>query len=290
MNDHSVFSVMALVEKSASTSSMAVNDTTLESAQQQFLNDMSGEYSAPSGITNAFQHLSNATLQAIGAQAVIDVGLANQSHVEFLYESLFYPSGLASLPSTGGSSSTGGASSTSYYVPLANMSYISLTASSLVALSRGNVSLKSASMGDAPNIDPNYYANGTDRAIAINAFKDLRKMLAHPAIAQYTVGANNGEVQPGLTQVPMNASDDTIFNYIKANTVPNWHASGTCQMRPQADGGVVDARLNVYGVQSLRVCDVSIIPVLPDVNLQGPVFMIAEKASVMIKQDHGLMC
>ena len=122
MNGDSVVGIVALVEQSASTAAMAVNDITLASAKQQFLFDMSGYYSAPSGITNAFQQLSHATLQAIGAQAVLDAGLVNQPHVEFLYESQSYPSGFASLPSTGGRSSTRGSSSDSYYVPQANLS------------------------------------------------------------------------------------------------------------------------------------------------------------------------
>lgn len=280
---------MAVVQETASVSSMFVNDTTLEAARQQFLADGTGPWSAPSGITNAFQQLSNATLKNIGAQAVLDAGLVNQSHVEFLYESSFYPSGLAALPSTVNSSDTF-ANPNTYYTPSSKLSYISLTASPLVALSRGSLTLKSSSIFDAPNIDPNYYDNSTDRAIAVNAFHDLRKLLAHPAISQFTIGPNNGEVQPGLTHVPANASDDVIFEYIKANTIPNWPASGTCQMLPEAAGGVVDARLKVYGVQGLRVADVSIIPLLPDVNLQGPVYMIAENAAVLIKEDAGLTC
>lgn len=265
LNDHSVFSIMALSQQSASTSSMAANSSSLEAAQQEFFDSLTGPYTAPSGITNGFQQLSNSTLQSIGAQDIIDAGLVNQSHVEFLYESVYYPSSLTFLPSTGGQGSQ------AYYVPQANLSYISLTASSLVALSRGNVTLKSSSMSDAPNINPNYYDRPTDRRMAIHSFRDLRKLLAHPAISQYTLGSNNGEVSPGLDAVPANASDEAIFNYIKHNTIPNWHASGTAQMLPEEDGGVVDSRLRVYGIQGLRVCDVSIIPRLPDVNIQGPV-------------------
>ncbi|EXJ64962.1 hypothetical protein A1O7_01301 [Cladophialophora yegresii CBS 114405] len=293
MNDHSVFSIMATVQQSASTSSIAINDSTLAAAEQQFLGDGTGPWSAPSGITNAFQQLSDAMLQAIGAQAVLDAGLVNQSHVKFLYESVFYPSNVALLPGSSGSSACSSGNTAHslpipYYIPQSNLSYISLTASPLVALSRGSVTLKSSSMSDAPNIDPNYYADPTDRAVAINAFKDLRKLLAHPALAQYTVGPDNGEVQPGVAHVPANASDDVIFQYIQANTIPNWHASGTCQMLPERDGGVVDPRLRVYGVQGLRVADVSTVPRLPDVNLQGPVFMLAEKAALLIKEDYGL--
>lgn len=79
--------------------------------------------------------------------------------------------------------------------------------------------------------------------------------------------------------------EDAIFDYVKANTIPNWHASGTNQMLPEADGGVVDPRLRVYGVDGLRIVDCSIIPVLPDVNIVGPVFMIGEKGAELIRED-----
>jgi len=58
-------------------------------------------------------------------------------------------------------------------------------------------------------------------------------------------------------------------------------------MLPQAQGGVVDSRLRVYGVKGLRIVDASIMPVIPDQHTQGVVFMIAEKAAQMIQEDHG---
>ncbi|KAI9803052.1 MAG: hypothetical protein M1826_005030 [Phylliscum demangeonii] len=266
MNDHSVFSIMATSTREASTSQINNNFVNLEAAQAEFYANDSGPYSAPSGITNGFQQLSTAELFAIGAGDVVRQGLTNRSHVEYLYESIFYPGG-----------------PTPFYVPRGNESYISLTASSLVALSRGNLTLRSSSMADAPVINPNYYADPTDRAVAIQSFRYLRKILAHPALAQFTVGPLNGEVSPGAHVA--SDDDDAIFRYVQANTIPNWHASGTCQMRPRADGGVVDARLRVYGVAGLRVVDCSVIPLLPDVNIQGPVFMIGEKGAQMIRED-----
>jgi hypothetical protein len=137
MNDHSVFSIMAISTPEASTSTINNDIKKLSAAQAEFYANDSGTYTAPSGITNGFQQLSNETLQAIGAQAVIDAGLTNRSHIEFLYESIFYPGG-----------------PTPFYTPLGNESYISLTASSLVALSRGNLTIRSGSMADAPIINP----------------------------------------------------------------------------------------------------------------------------------------
>ncbi|KAL9106549.1 MAG: hypothetical protein Q9227_008464 [Pyrenula ochraceoflavens] len=281
MNDHSVFSIYATVTPDASTSSMSANSSSLEAAQAAFYSSLQGPYTAPSGITNGFQQLSNAELSSIGAQEIIDQGLTNRSHIEYLYESIFYPSGPTFATQTPASASN------PYYVPQTNLSYISLTASSLVALSRGNLTLRSASPSDAPNINPNYYASQTDRAIAIAAFKYLRKILAHPSLSKFTMGPNNGEVAPGLDHVPADADDETIFQYVIANTIPNWHASGTNQMRPKEDGGVVDARLKVYGMEGLRVVDCSVIPELPDVNIQGPVFMVAEKGASLIREDWG---
>lgn len=256
---------------------MYANASNLEAAREEFYDSLSGRWTAPSGITNGFQHMTEQELRGIGAGAIVEAGLLNQSHMEFLYENSYYPGGPTFIADT----------DQAYFYPQADESYFSVTAQTLVALSRGNVTIKSTSVYDDPNINPNYYADPTDRAIGIKAFKDLRKLIAHPALSQYAIGPNNGEVCPGLDKVPEDADDDTIFEYIKANTIPNWHASGTCQMLPEEDGGVVDSRLKVYGVEGLRVIDVSIIPVLPDVNVVGPVYMIAERGAEIIKEDYG---
>ncbi|KAK7730712.1 hypothetical protein SLS57_001543 [Botryosphaeria dothidea] len=268
MNDHNVFSIMARVQDAVSTTSMSSSTESLQEAQALFYNNLTGPYTAPSGITNGFQELPNEELESIGAQEIISRGLVNQSHIEYLYESVWYPW----IP-------------TPFYAPKEEESYISLTASSMIALSRGNVTLRSSSMSDQPVINPNYYSHPNDRTIAIHAFRYLRKILAHPELAQYTIGDYNGEVSPG----PSVADDDedAIFEYVKANTMPNWHASGTNQMRRLEDGGVVDARLRVYGVDRLRVVDCSIMPELPDVNILAAVYAVGEKGAELIREDWG---
>ena len=127
-----------------------------------------------------------------------------------------------------------------------------------------------------------YYETADDVALAVQSFKNIRKILADPALSNYTIGP--GEVNPG----PVVKTDEQILSYIRNTTIPNWHACGTCPMLPQSQGGVVDSRLRVYGVQNLRVVDASIIPVIPDANIQAAVYMIAEKAAVLIREDYGL--
>lgn len=266
LNDHSVFSIMARAQENASTTEMSRTPQNLRAAQEEYYQNLTGQYTAPSGVTNGFQKLTEQQLRDIGAQAVIDAGLANQTHIEYLFESVWYPW----IP-------------TPYWAPLPNDSYISVTASSMVQLSRGTVTLRSASMSDSPLINSNYYADPTDSAIGIASFKYLRSILRHPALSRFTIGPNSGEVSPG----PAVADDDdeAILEYIRSNTIPNWHATGTNQMLPLEDGGVVDSRLRVYGVDGLRVIDCSIVPVLPDANILASIYMVAEKGSEMIRED-----
>ncbi|PPR03908.1 hypothetical protein CVT24_008100 [Panaeolus cyanescens] len=60
---------------------------------------------------------------------------------------------------------------------------------------------------------------------------------------------------------------------------------GTCAMKPRAHGGVVDERLNVYGVQGLKVADCSIFPGNVAANTYNTAIAIGEKAAVIIAED-----
>lgn len=117
---------------------MSATVENLQSAQAQYFQNLSGPYTAPSGITNGFKKLSQDEIQTLNLTEITARNLVNQNHIEFIYESVWYPE----IP-------------TPFYAPQDNESYISLTASSMVQLSRGNVSLRSSSMSDPPVINPN---------------------------------------------------------------------------------------------------------------------------------------
>ncbi|RDA92016.1 hypothetical protein CP533_6053 [Ophiocordyceps camponoti-saundersi (nom. inval.)] len=266
MKDHSVFSIMASVKPEASVHQLFNNITNVMDYQEEYYRSGTGPFTAPGGMTNGFQALSDEKLESMGAGAVVEAGLTNRSSVEFLFEAFFYP-----------------IRPTTTFQPDSNGSYISISVSNLVALSSGSVTLQSDSMFDGPIINPNYLAHPADRIVALNGFRDARKILSHPAFSDFLVGPDHGEVSPGPTV--KSDDDEAIFSYVKAMTVPNWHATGTNRMLPLEDGGVVDARMRVYGVKGLRVCDSSIMPTIPDVNIAGPVYMLGEHGAKMIRED-----
>src|SRR5205807_7143863 len=51
-----------------------------------------------------------------------------------------------------------------------------------------------------------------------------------------------------------------IEEWVRDNVASTWHSMGTCAMKPREQGGVVDSKLNVYGVEGLKLADISICP------------------------------
>jgi choline dehydrogenase len=263
LQDHTYFSINVETDASISYESLYNDYSKLQQATAEY-QQSTGPLTAPIGLSFGFESVPASTLISIGASALAQTR-ADQAHIEYFYESEYYPN-----------------APTPQYSPTPyNTSYISLTAGLVAPLSRGSVSIKSNSLSDPPQIDLEYYTAPEDQALAIYAFKNLRKILENFATYNYTIGPNNGEVSPG----PSVQSDADILAYIRATAVTVWHASGTCAMLPQGQGGVVDERLRVYDVNDLRIVDTSVFPIIPDTHTQGPAYMLAEKAAAMILED-----
>lgn len=79
--------------------------------------------------------------------------------------------------------------------------------------------------------------------------------------------------------------DRAIDNFLKANVLTAWNSSGTCAMKSRDKGGVVDSRLNVYGVQNLKVADMSICPSVMGSHTGSVAVLVGEKAAVIIGEE-----
>jgi choline dehydrogenase-like flavoprotein len=163
--------------------------------------------------------------------------------------------------------------------PLHKLPAITLSACNLRPSSRGSVRPRSADPRDAPIIAPNYLATAADRAIAADAIRVTRRLMAQPAVQGFTPiellpGPGVGDDSPSLEMAAGNIGT-TIF-----------HPVGTAKMGPRADPeAVVDARLRVHGMEHLRVIDASVMPTITSGNTNTPTAMIAEKGAQMIRED-----
>ena len=145
--------------------------------------------------------------------------------------------------------------------------------------SRGRVRIASPDPFAAPSIQPNYLSTEADRKVAATAIRLTRRIAAAPALARF----EPREFKPGEAF----QSDDELATAAGDIGTTIFHPVGTAKMGDDALA-VVDARLRVRGIGSLRVVDASVMPTITSGNTAAPTMMIAEKAADMIKEDfHG---
>lgn len=153
---------------------------------------------------------------------------------------------------------------------------ITLNSAFMRPRSRGTVRLAGADPMAAPLIDPNYWADPYDLEMSLKGVEMAREILAQPALSGFV----RKEVLPG----PGVNSRDELFDYACRMAKTDHHPVGTCKMGPDGDPmAVLDPKLNVRGVEGLRVCDASVMPAINSSNTNAPTIMIGEKGADLIR-------
>jgi 5-(hydroxymethyl)furfural/furfural oxidase len=81
--------------------------------------------------------------------------------------------------------------------------------------------------------------------------------------------------------------DGACREWIRAAVVGHWHASCTCRMGAPGDTlAVTDPAARDYGTEGLRICDASIMPMVPCANTNIPTIMIGEKVAATIVAEN----
>ena len=154
--------------------------------------------------------------------------------------------------------------------PVDGFNYGTISAAGSASFSVGNVSIRSASMQDAPVINPNYLTHPIDIEMAIAGFKRVRKIWE--SMPELTIGE---EYFPACRNV---STDKEILQHIRESSIQLWHAAGTCKMGGSKDPmAVLDSQARVRGVSGLRVVDASSFPFLPPGHPMATVYMLALK-------------
>jgi choline dehydrogenase len=139
--------------------------------------------------------------------------------------------------------------------------------------STGSIHIKSADPTNQPAIQFNFLSAELDRQTVIAAVRETRRLVNTDAMA----GIRGEELSPG-TGVE---TDDEILDWVRHNAETVYHPVGTCKMGRDPNA-VVNEKLQVHGIENLRVADASIMPTLTSGNTNAPSIMIGEKASQMI--------
>ncbi|KAI7975026.1 hypothetical protein EIK77_002379 [Talaromyces pinophilus] len=93
----------------------------------------------------------------------------------------------------------------------------------------------------------------------------------------------------GIQDIEYTVEDDAILAaWLRANVGTTWHSMGTCKMAPLANNGVVDDKLRVYGVEALRIADLSILPHNVAANTNNTALVVGEKAADIFIEELGL--
>ena len=143
--------------------------------------------------------------------------------------------------------------------------------------SRGHIRIASPDPFTHPTITANAFSTDHDVQEMLLAVKYLRHLAAQPPLARLIAE----ELRPG----PEITTDEAIIDDFRRRSGTVYHPSCTCRMGPDPASSVIDARLRVHGVDSLRVIDASSFPNLIAGNTNAPAMMVGWKGAELVLAD-----
>jgi choline dehydrogenase len=143
--------------------------------------------------------------------------------------------------------------------------------------SRGTVRLRSSDPAVRPEVDFRMLSDGADLERLVEGMQLVLEFASNPAIGKIFSGV-------GLFD-PAAAGDRSALEAYIRSTVGGWyHASGTCRMGTDPDGGaVVDGHLRVHGVDALHVVDASVMPTVVRAPTNLSSIAIGERAAELLR-------
>ncbi|XP_026466790.1 glucose dehydrogenase [FAD, quinone]-like [Ctenocephalides felis] len=160
-------------------------------------------------------------------------------------------------------------------IPDVEVVLFTLVAFQLAPKPVGRVKLASRDPMEPPIINPNYLSNEHDIKVMIEALKLAIKMIRTKAFSKYNVTLNS---IPHSKCKNFTSETDEYWECALRSEPAKW-------VQQNDSSAVVDHRLKVHGISGLRVVDASIMPTLPAAHTTAVVYMIAEKAADMVKED-----
>lgn len=143
--------------------------------------------------------------------------------------------------------------------------------------SRGYLSLAGPSPNDPIEIEANFFSHPDDLKVALECVELCRDIGNAAPLRAFS----KREVMPG----PLKGL--ALEDFVRTAATTYWHETCTAKMGTD-EMSVVNGRLQVYGIQSLRIADGSIMPRVTTGNTMAPCVIIGERAAEELSKDHGL--
>ncbi|GAP88689.1 putative alcohol oxidase [Rosellinia necatrix] len=173
-------------------------------------------------------------------------------------------------------------------------------------ISRGEIHITGADSTATPEFTTGFFSdpNDIDLKKHVWMYKKQRMMArrmgvfrgelptTHPEFpASSAAACTDGPVLGPAPEIQYTSKDDeAIESWLRGNVNTTWHGLGTCRMSQACDqGGVVDANLSVYGVEGLKVADLSILPGNVGCNTNSVAMAVGEKAADIFIRELGLV-
>ncbi|KAI1073521.1 GMC oxidoreductase-domain-containing protein [Whalleya microplaca] len=183
--------------------------------------------------------------------------------------------------------------------------YFAIAAFSLYPFSRGHIHITGPKLEDKPDFDLGFFADEEEADIKkhIWTYKKQREIVRRMEVYGGEIGGWHPpfpttskaaciDTECPLGDVPdieYTVEDDQIIEkWVREHVDTTWHSLGTCKMAPRVELGVVDPSLNVYGVERLKVADLSIPPSNIGANTNSTAMAIGEKAADIFARELGL--
>lgn len=162
-----------------------------------------------------------------------------------------------------------------FRVPL-DGNHISSPVVLLLPNSRGNITLANTDPTADPILNPCYLSTETDRAAMRAGMRLALRVMESNAAREIVEGETP---PPGHKPLTSSCSDAELDRRIEIVGSSFFQNGGTAAM-----GSVVDTQCRVKGVQNLRVCDASVLPVPLAAHYQAPMYAFGEAVAEMLLQ------
>ncbi|KAF2182459.1 GMC oxidoreductase [Zopfia rhizophila CBS 207.26] len=159
--------------------------------------------------------------------------------------------------------------------------YLSMVSFLMNPMSRGSIKLSSANPEDKPVIDLAYLEHPYDRRVFTEGIRQTwKKVFENPEIKKYVKKTLFG---------PASLSDEDISAFMKDAAGTVWHANGSVKMGKKNDPlACVDPDFRVYGVDGLRVVDLSVCPLTTNNHTQAVAYLVGQKAAEKLIAEYKL--